>query len=51
MNKKWSTLKTWLSARTSCAAALSDCTGKTTCDLSSCKPEKFEFTFTVSAFG
>lgn len=48
VDKKFDTLKTWLNARRSCAAALNNCTGKTTCDLTNCKPEKFEFAYTVS---
>ena len=47
VDKKFETLKTWLDGRTNCSVALNACTGSTTCNLTTCKPEMMEFTYTV----
>lgn len=46
INKKYSTLQTWLASRQSCATAVAACTGQKSCDWSACKPGLLEFTFT-----
>jgi hypothetical protein len=46
IDKKYSTLQTWLANRQSCATAVAACTGQKSCDWSTCKPGLLEFAFT-----